>query len=31
MRYKEQKRDLFSTDSDYYLAHCISVYTTSRK
>lgn len=24
MRYKEQKRDLFSTDSDYYLAHCIS-------
>lgn len=24
MKYKEQKRDLFSVDSDYYLAHCIS-------
>lgn len=24
MRYKEQKRDLFSANSDYYLAHCIS-------
>lgn len=24
MRYKEQKRDLFSADNDYYLAHCIS-------
>lgn len=24
MRYKEQKKDLFSVDSDYYLAHCIS-------
>lgn len=24
MKYREQKRDLFSVDSDYYLAHCIS-------
>lgn len=24
MRYKEQKKDLFSVDNDYYLAHCIS-------
>lgn len=24
MRYKEQKKDLFSVDSNYYLAHCIS-------
>lgn len=24
MRYKEQKRDLFSVDGDYHLAHCIS-------
>lgn len=24
MTYKEEKRDLFRVDTDYYLAHCIS-------
>ena len=24
MKYKEEKRDLFSVPEDYYLAHCIS-------